>query len=128
MSRYVHFIWPGFVGTISGINEHGVYIMMNAGSSRPISVAPPAHNITVDTVVQREVLRQARSLADVPAIISQFAGSGGGTCANGCNLVFAQPSMKQLVPNSPIAMVYEGDRAGGAFRLPMDAPPVVKDG
>merc|ERR1719223_531534 len=32
--RYVHFIWPGFVGSISGLNERGVYVMMNDGSSR----------------------------------------------------------------------------------------------
>lgn len=34
-ARYVHFMWPGFVGSSSGFNERGIYVMMNDGMSTP---------------------------------------------------------------------------------------------
>jgi hypothetical protein len=120
--RYVHFMWPGFIGTASGVNEMGIYVMMNDGSSRP---GLPAYGSTMPEEVQREVLRRAQSLADVPKILSRFNGSEGGVCPDGCALVFAEPS-KLSARDIGAAMVYEGDRVEGRFRLPGLVPPQDK--
>ena len=34
-ARYVSILWPGCVGTCSGFNEHGLWVMNNAGSRAP---------------------------------------------------------------------------------------------
>jgi len=125
----VHFFWPGFITTNSGVNENGVYVMKDYSSSRP---GQPARNISMETLMQREVLRRAKSLLDVPQTVAAFTSDQGGVCSNGCNIVFAQPSDfrgdAEGVTQRPSAMVYEGDRVSGVFRLPGKVPPLTQQG
>ncbi|MBN2246285.1 MAG: DUF2141 domain-containing protein, partial [Candidatus Aminicenantes bacterium] len=51
--RWVSTMWPGFVGTISGINEEGLYSMENAGGSGP---GPVPDGIVPCSWIQRLVL------------------------------------------------------------------------
>lgn len=126
--RYWHVFWPGFVTTASGMNEDGIHVMMNDGSSSPDG--PIAYNVTADGWVQREILARARTLQDIPSIMSTYKSTQGGVCGNGCNLMFAQAHTagNEISTNTPTAMVYEGDRLNGVFRQPNQAPPFSPKG
>ena len=59
LQKYVHVLWPGFVGASSGFNENGLYLMENAGCSPPGS--PPAR-----TTILRDVVSTLLSSAGNP--------------------------------------------------------------
>jgi uncharacterized protein (DUF2141 family) len=118
--RWISFLWPGFVGTISGINEDGLYTMENAGGTGP---GPVVGNITPCSWIQRDILEKGIPKATPDEIlkkINRFQCDGGGITTPGSIILWAFPYHGQENP----AFVYEGDRFGGKMRCPEDVRPV----
>jgi uncharacterized protein (DUF2141 family) len=118
--RWVSTMWPGFVGTISGINEEGLYSMENAGGSGP---GPVPDGVVPCSWIQRFILeRQGRDASpeSVLKMMKLFACSTGGITAAGSIILWAVPYQGQESP----AFVYEGGRAGFAMRRPSDVQPL----
>lgn len=118
--RWISTMWPGFVGTISGINEEGLYSMENAGGSSPGDVVG---KITPCSWVQRDILEQGVNKVTPDEILKkmkQFQCEGGGVTAPGSIILWASPYQN---PETP-AFVYEGDRFGGKMRMPDQVRPV----
>jgi len=117
--RWVSFMWPGFIGTISGINEEGLYSMENAGGTGP---GPIKGNITPCSWIQRNILeRKIRNITPTSILkeMNRFQCDGGGVTAPGSIILWAMPFHGQENP----AFVYEGDRFGGKMRCPGEVRP-----
>ena len=117
--RWFSAMWPGFVGTISGINEEGLYSMENAGGTGP---GPVVGKIVPCGWVQRYILEREGKETTPEKILNrmeQFKCDGGGVTAPGSIILWAVPFHNQKVP----AFVYEGDRFGGAVRKPDQVSP-----
>lgn len=122
--RYVSMMWPGFIGTISGINEDGFYSMENAGPTGP---GPVVDGIVPVSWVQRMALATLGADAtsvDVQKLLDRYASKGGGACGPGSVILWAVPYTGQEDP----AFIYEGDRFGGKIRLPGLVRPRAKTG
>ena len=91
--------------------------MMNDGQGHP-EHNDEAVRLVPGSWTQRDLLARAASLSDMPTLIRERAGSRGGTMGSDANLMLAEPSRGNGNGSSVHAMVYEGDRLGGAFRLP----------
>ncbi|MBN1223533.1 MAG: hypothetical protein JXB23_09805 [Candidatus Aminicenantes bacterium] len=118
--RWVSTMWPGFIGTISGINEEGLYCMENAGASGP---GPVPDGVIPCSWIQRIILEKQGSEASPESVIKMmklFKCSTGGITAAGSIILWAVPFSGQISP----AFVYEGGRTGFAVRLPSDVPPI----
>ncbi|MFW6129263.1 MAG: hypothetical protein ACOC6P_03335 [Candidatus Aminicenantaceae bacterium] len=118
--QWISFMWPGFIGTISGINEEGLYSMENAGGTGP---GPVVGNITPCSWIQRDILEQGVKTNTPDEILkemSQFQCKGGGITAPGSIILWAFPFKGQ----KNAAFVYEGDRFGGKMRCPEEVRPV----
>ena len=117
--RWVSTMWPGFVGTISGINEDGLYGMENAGPSGPGKVVG---GLVPCAWTQRHVLETLGADAtpeSVLAAMNRFKCQGGGVTAAGSVILWAVPYAGQEAP----AFIYEGDRNGGLMRTPARVRP-----
>jgi uncharacterized protein (DUF2141 family) len=117
--RWVSTMWPGFVGTISGVNEEGLYGMENAGAAGP---GPVPEGLVPCSWTMRAVLEnQGReaSPASVLAMMKPSACSTGGITAAGSIILWAVPYTGQAAP----AFVYEGGRTGSAIRTPGEVWP-----
>jgi hypothetical protein len=112
-------MWPGFVGTISGINEEGLYSMENAGGTGP---GPVVDGLTPCSWVQRDLL-ETTGAESTPLLVSrrmaEFESNGGGVFGAGSIILWAVPYSGQASP----AFVSEGDRFGTAIRNPGEAAP-----
>ena len=118
--RWVSTMWPGFVGTLSGVNEEGLYSMENAGGSGP---GPVPDGVVPCSWIQRIILeKQGRDASpeSVLQMMKPFACSTGGITAAGSIILWAAPFKGQESP----AFVYEGGRAGFTMRKPSDVRPV----
>jgi hypothetical protein len=121
--RWVSAMWPGFVGTISGINEEGLYSMENAGGTGP---GPVVDGLTPCSWVQRFMLENAGKQStpeSIAASIDRFRSAGGGAFGAGSIILWAVPYEGQSNP----AFVSEGDRFGTAIRTPADVAPVCRN-
>jgi hypothetical protein len=121
--RWVSTMWPGFVGTISGVNEEGLYGMENAGGSGP---GPVPDGVVPCSWVQRIILEKLGGDASPESVLQMmkpFACSTGGITAAGSIILWAVPYKGQESP----AFVYEGGRSGFAVRKPSDVRPVDPD-
>jgi len=117
--RWFSAMWPGFVGTISSINEDGLYSMENAGGTGPGKVFG---GVVPCSWVQRYVLEKEGSRAtpeSVLKLMQDFKCEGGGITTPGSIILWAVPYHDQETP----AFVYEGDRFGGAMRIPTEVRP-----
>ena len=117
--RWVSTMWPGFVGTISGLNEDGLYSMGNAGPSAP---GPVVSSVVPCSWIQRWALETAGADAtaeSIAAMMTQFKCDGGGVTAAGSVILWAVPYDGQDAP----AFIYEGERHGGLMRKPADVRP-----
>ena len=117
--RWVSTMWPGFVGTISGVNEEGLYSMENAGDSGP---GPVPSGLVPCSWIQRLILeKQGReaSPASILEMMKPFICSTGGITAAGSIILWAVPYAGQDAP----AFVYEGGRTGFALRTPTEVRP-----
>lgn len=118
--RWISTMWPGFVGTISGINEEGLYSMENAGASGP---GPAPDGVVPCSWIQRIILEKQGRDASPESILKMmkpFTCSTGGITAAGSIILWAVPYKGQKSP----AFVYEGGRTGFAIRMPTDLRPV----
>lgn len=118
--RWISAMWPGFVGTISGINEEGLYSMENAGGT---GSGPVVDGLTPCSWVQRFILENAGAHStpeSIAASIERFSSAGGGAFGAGSIILWAVPYEGQVAP----AFVSEGDRFGTAVRLPTEVAPV----
>ena len=117
--RWVSAMWPGFVGTITGINEEGLYAMENAGGSGP---GPVVDGLTPCSWVQRNILENAGE-ESTPASIGKrfeaFRSPAGGVFGGGSIILWAVPYRGQPAP----AFVSEGDRFGTDIREPGEVAP-----
>ncbi len=121
--RYVSMMWPGFVGTISGINEDGFHAMENAGTTGP---GPVVKGLVPISWTMREALARLggdATAASVKAVCDEYANAAGGSCGPGCVMLFAVPFLGQQQP----AFVFEGDRFGDAIRFAGDVWPQVSE-
>jgi len=117
--RWVSAMWPGFVGTISGVNEEGLYCMENAGGTGP---GPIVGNIVPCSWIMRYILENQGRKATLESIdreMKKFKCEGGGATASGSIILWAVPYHSQDIP----AFVYEGDRFGWALRGPTEVRP-----
>jgi hypothetical protein len=140
--RYINLGWPGMVGTLSGVNETGLYCMENAGLSQigghikgltPVSYAA--------THVLRTVDARLATKNDVKAAFEAFAPDTtlnndvkvwptkpaiseliGPVCGPGCVFVLTTQST-----DGGDVFVLEGDRYGGRIRTAMQVPPYIPD-
>jgi len=118
--RWISAMWPGFVGTISGINEEGLYSMENAGASGP---GPVPNSVVPCSWIQRIILEKQGGDASPESVLQMmkpFMCSTGGITAAGSIILWAVPYKGQKSP----AFVYEGGRTGFATRTPTDVRPV----
>ena len=117
--RWFSAMWPGFVGTLSGINEEGLYSMENAGGTGAGQVVS---GLTPCTWIQRYILETQGKEATPKSILKvmeKFKNSAGGITAPGSIILWAVPYNRQQSP----AFVWEGDRFGGLMRQPVDVRP-----
>ncbi|MBN2266529.1 MAG: hypothetical protein JW775_12025, partial [Candidatus Aminicenantes bacterium] len=117
--RWASTMWPGFVGTISGVNEEGLYGMENAGDSGP---GPVPEGLVPCSWIQRLILEtQGRGATpdSVLEMMKPFVSSTGGITAAGSIILWAVPNAGQDAP----AFVYEGGRTGFAIRNPGEVWP-----
>jgi len=117
--RWISTMWPGFIGTISGINEAGLYSMENAGGTGP---GPVVDGLTPCTWTQRDILERAGAESTPESIarhMDRFRSNGGGAFGAGSIILWAVPFQGQTSP----AFVAEGDRFGTAVREPTEVAP-----
>ena len=111
--RFVSMMWPGFVATISGMNEDGFYTMENAGLTGP---GPVVSGLVPFSWTMREALAKLgadATASDVQQLVDSFDNQAGGSCGPGCITLFATPYHGQDQP----AFILEGDRFGDAQRF-----------
>lgn len=119
--RWVSAMWPGFVGTISGITEDGLYSMENAGGTKE---GPVVGRLTPCSWVQRFIMEEAGSkltAENINILLDGFKSEGGGVFGPGSIILWALPYEGQDVP----AFITEGDRFGTAVRLPGEVRPLA---
>src|SRR5690606_2380546 len=106
--RYVSMMWPGFVGTLTGINEDGFQAMENAGGTGP---GPVVDRLVPISWTMREALAGLGADAtpsSVQALVDRYDNAAGAVSGPGCIVLFAMPFRGQAAP----AFVLEGDRFG----------------
>ncbi len=127
--RFVSFMFPGFIGTLSGINERGFYSMVNFGQSHPNI---QYKNVTILAEVVRQLLMQTDGInTDAKQVETflkqQFVSQTGGICGYSCVIFMIKNyyprGLSQKEDPSP-AFVYEGDFMGGEMRVAGQAEPV----
>ncbi|CAF3088390.1 unnamed protein product [Rotaria sp. Silwood2] len=140
--RYISLMWPGMIGTLSGVNETGLYCMENAG---PSQIGGQIKGLTPVSYVATHVLRtlnaRLATITEVKNAFETFASDfilnndskvwptkralselKGPICGSGS--VFVLTTMSNDGGN---AFVLEGDRYGGRIRTSMQALPFIPD-
>ena len=140
--RYISLSWPGLIGSLSGVNETGLYCMENAGPSHiggqikgltPVSYIASHVLRTVDarrttktgiqaafeTFVCDPTLNQDRNVWPAERAKNEFKGP---VCGPGCVFVLATNS-----DEGADGFILEGDRYGGRIRTAMQVAPYIPD-
>jgi hypothetical protein len=119
--RFVSMMWPGFVGTLSGLNEEGFYTMENAGLTGPGAVID--HMVPISWTMRESLakLSGTETVASVRSFLNRYDNPSGGISGPGCIMLFASPFVGQKEP----AFVFEGDRFGDAIRIAGDVYPKI---
>jgi hypothetical protein len=121
--RFVSAMWPGFVGTLTGVNEDGLVVMENAGVTGP---GPVVGGLVPFSWTVREALVRLDGGATPEAVerlLTAHANDVGGACGPGVVTLFAVPFHGEGTP----AWVLEGDRFEHAVRRPGDVAPRLGD-
>ncbi|HBE71153.1 MAG TPA: hypothetical protein DDW52_23655 [Planctomycetaceae bacterium] len=119
--KYISMMWPGFVATISGLNEDGFYAMENAGLTGP---GKTVQDMVHFSWTMREALATFgpdTKPKQMQELVDSFDNSAGGSCGPGCITLFATPYTGQSSP----AYILEGDRFGDAMRTDSEVFPYV---
>ena len=125
-ARYVSVLWPGCVGTCSGFNEHGLWVMNNAGSRAPdLPAVAAAHPQSSMMWAVRQLLASHTDETGVSAAAMEGAllegmgadpGSGDGVLQNGKILFVGQRLGDGSARPDGCAFAFEGDHLGGWVR------------
>jgi len=121
--RFVSMMWPGFVATISGINEKGFYTMENAGLTGPGDVVDRLAPISWTMRESLAKLGADATPASTQAFLDHYDNPAGGVSGPGCIMLFAVPFRGQENP----AFVFEGDRFGDAIRVAGEVRPRIRN-
>lgn len=121
--RYVSMMWPGFVATISGMNEEGFYTMENAGLTGPGKVVDRLVPIAWTMRESLAKLGADATPASTQVFLDGYDNSAGGVSGPGCIMLFAVPFLGQKNP----AFVFEGDRFGDAIRGDAEVRPRIQN-
>lgn len=129
----ISFMWPGFVGTESGINELGVYTMMNTGNMgdygvigdiTPVSIQMRSildsfsnTNFSSDSVLKHVI----NNFASSESLSKQGTSGGGAIIMTGCPVNYNETNYNITNKNSNI-FALEMDRENTIVRLPGDSP------
>jgi len=118
--RTVSMMWPGFVGTLSGVDEAGNYAMENAGrlSRNYTSVAGESPGAWMVQQVLRLMPQEyfARPADAEKWLLTKLGGPAGGVAPAGSILVVA---------SNASGWIYEADRYGGVMRSENMAAPFI---
>ena len=117
--RWVSVMWPGFIGTYSGMNEDGVGVFTHKGDT---DADPSITGLRPKALIVREILEKVDgvdTINKVEKIIKSHAVESGGALGVGNNLHVVSPYVGQKHP----AAIFEDDYYGGAIRYPGEVPP-----
>ncbi len=124
-ARFVSILWPGCVGACSGFNEHGLWVMNNAGSMAPgLAEAAAARPQSSMMWVVRQLLEShlgegGLSASDVCSFVRETQPVGAddeGMLQNGKILFIGQRHANGCNRPDGCAFAYEGDHQGGWTR------------
>ena len=122
--KVISVMWPGFVGTLSGVDELGNSIMINAGrytsnyAPGPFPSGTPTEWIIVDVLRNMPAALFSQPSSAEAWILEQYKGVGGGVSPGG-GIFFVLSN----VVNNSLGWVYESDRFGGITRTERDVYP-----
>lgn len=64
--KFISYSWPGFIGVVSGMNEHGLCVVLHAAKSKPtLKTGTPV------SILAREILQYSKNLEDARQILSK---------------------------------------------------------
>lgn len=64
--KFISYSWPGFIGVVSGMNEHGLCVVLHAAKSKPtLKTGTPV------SILAREILQYSKTLEDARQILSK---------------------------------------------------------
>eukprot|EP01084_Bolivina_argentea_P242065 406205_1 len=132
--RIISFLWPGFVGSLSAINENGVYVMMNTGN---MNAVPVIGDITPISVIQRSIINNVLNTNFSSSLIQEYvinnfaskeSSTHKGACGGGAILVCACDQASDNYNKSETMFILEMDRINTVVRKPRDSPDLlIKD-
>jgi hypothetical protein len=117
--RFISIMWPGFIGTYSGMNEEGVGLFDHAGNSRTDTELGGFIPWSLTCRAVLEEVGRKEGIARVKKVFDSLRSKNGGVVACGAILHLVFPSDGERTP----ACIIEADREGELIRLPGDVPP-----
>ena len=64
--KYISYSWPGFIGVVSGMNEHGLCVVLHAAKSKiNFSIGTPV------SIIAKEILQYASNIEEARAILQK---------------------------------------------------------
>jgi len=64
--KYVSYSWPGFIGVVSGMNEHGLCVVLHAAKSKiRFSIGTPV------SIIVKEILQYAKNIEEARVILNK---------------------------------------------------------
>jgi len=124
-NKFISIMWPGFIGTLTGFNEHGLYGMMNTGVC---DTGVPVQNAQPVSWSMRAVLQSLTAETATPEntlqTLSQYRCSGGGISTSGTIFVYAR---NNTAKTGPLGYVFEGDKYNSVIRVPGEVDPMGSD-
>ncbi len=65
-NRYISYSWPGFIGVVSGMNEHGLCVVLHSAKSKMrFSIGTPV------SIIAREIMQEARNIEEARTILQK---------------------------------------------------------
>jgi len=65
-NKYVSYSWPGFIGVVSGMNEHGLCVVLHSAKSKMrFSIGTPV------SIIAREIMQEAKNIDEARAILQK---------------------------------------------------------
>lgn len=65
-NKYISYSWPGFIGVVSGMNEHGLCVVLHSAKSKMrLKIGTPV------SIIAREIMQEAKNLAEAEVILKK---------------------------------------------------------